>query len=254
MTRVTHGYEGGPSEQPHAPKRPGEEDAYGSLLSAGAGSPAFSADGTLIAFSSSASNLVFGDGNTPPAGPLDGSDAFLVERQAFSSLPTPRYVSPAPETLTQPSWQLGVTALSRSSGSVALYVEVPGVGTLRAGAQSAVAIRSVTAARVGRRGRRASSRGRVSRTVATRTVATSATGAGDAGLTTLMLALVPRYAALAGEHGGLSATVTVTFTAPGHPTLRESISATFLRKLKPSRSKDRSSKAGRRSSKAGRRS
>ncbi len=48
-------------------------------------------------------------------------------------------------------------------------------------------------------------------------------------MTTLTLTLAPRYAALARTRGGLSATVTVTFTAPGHTTLRESIPVTFLR-------------------------
>ena len=67
LTRVTQGYEGGPSEQPHV-RRPQEEDQYGSLRGAGAASPAFTGDGGELVFSSTASNLAFGDGNTPPAG------------------------------------------------------------------------------------------------------------------------------------------------------------------------------------------
>ena len=38
----------------------------------GALSPSFSDDGDLLAFSSTASNLVFGDGNTPPRPAADG--------------------------------------------------------------------------------------------------------------------------------------------------------------------------------------
>ncbi len=51
-----------------------------------------------------------------------------------------------------------------------------------------------------------------------------------AGLTTLTLTLAHSYAGLADERGGFSATVTVTLTAPGHPTLRETIPLTFLHK------------------------
>jgi hypothetical protein len=37
-----------------------------------------------------------------------------------------------------------------------------------------------------------------------------------------------RYRPLAGKDGGLSASVTVTFAAPGHPTLRQSVPVTFI--------------------------
>jgi len=245
LTRVTHGYVGGPSEQPHPPVRAGL-DPYGeSEPGLGALSPSFSADGNILAFSSTASNLVFGDGNTPgpeqKIGSFDGSDAFVISRVTFGSTPTPQYVSSAPEPLLTPVWALGVTALSRPNGSVLLYVEVPGAGTLRAGAQSAVALASARGARAAHRTRHAS-RARVREIVATRTVATHATGTKGAGLTTMTLTLAPFYAALARERGGLSAMATVTFTAPGHPALRDSIPVTFVRKVKSPRSKARSSK------------
>jgi len=257
LTRVTHGFNGEdePSEQPHV-ANPQEEDPYGQkIVGFGALSPSFTAGGGALAFTSTADNLVYGDGNTPPLGESltargNGSDVFLVKREEFERLPTPQNVSPAPETLTQPSWQLGVTALSRPDGSVLLYVEAPGSGTLRAGAQSAVVLASAHAARHAHH----ASRARVRETVARRTVATKATDTKGAGLTTLTLTLAPFYAALARSRGGLSAAVTVTFTAPGHPALRASLPVTFLRKIKPSRSKARSSKSRRRSSKADRRS
>jgi dipeptidyl aminopeptidase/acylaminoacyl peptidase len=253
LTRVTQSFEGGPSEHPHISVATGRDiypDGDGVL------SPSFSDDGTKLAFSSTASNLVYGDGNTPPAdqrdGPFDGSDAFVVSRILFPATPTPQYVSSAPEPSLTPVWNLGVTALSRANGSVLLYVQAPGVGTLHADARSAIVIQSP---RAGRNARRASAARALERGhVATRTVATRAMDPKGVGLETLTLALAPIYRSLAGERGGLSAMVTVTFAAPGHATLRESIPVTFLRKPQLSRSKARSHKAGRGSSKAGRQS
>ncbi len=114
LTRVTHGYGGleEPAEHPHRPRAAGEEpyeDAGDGALS-----PALSADGSILAFSSTASNLAYGDANAPPAeqaGPLDGSDAFVVEHVSFAPLQTPQYVSPAPQVALEPTWRLGVTAL-----------------------------------------------------------------------------------------------------------------------------------------------
>jgi hypothetical protein len=253
LTRVTHGYEGGPSEHSHVP-RGSNEDPY--EQGDGALSPSFSAGGDILAFSSTASNLVYGDGNTPPSengGTLDGSDAFVVERVIFGLTPTPNYVSSAPEPALTPLWDIGVTAFSHSNGSVLLYVQAPGSGTLRAGAQGAVVIQSARIARAGPHARRASaSTARKRGTVVTRTVATKTMGVGGAGLATLTLALSPRYAALAGSRGGLSATVTITFSAPGHPALHDSLSVIFLHKVKSSRSDVRPSKARRRSSKTDR--
>jgi hypothetical protein len=249
LTRVTQGFEGGPSEQPHIE---GEANRDPYPIEAGALSPSFSDDGDTLAFSSTASNLVYGDGNTPPNDgsiTFDGSDAFVVSRTLFPSTPTPQDVSSAPGPSLAPAWTLGVTALSRTNGSVLLYVQAPGAGTLRAGAQSAVVIQSPRAVRNARHASaaRALERGHV----ATRTVATRATDPKGAGLQALTLALAPLYRSLAGARGGLSATVNLVFTSPGRPTLRQSIAVTFLRKAK--RSKGRSSKQGKHSSKASRR-
>jgi len=231
LTRVTQGYEGQPSEAPSG--TPGLTD-----------SPSFSTDGDLLAFSSNAENLVYGEGN-------QAGNAFVVPRLQFASTPTPEYLSSVANPSFTPVWELGVTALSGSSGSVLLYVQAPGSGTLRAGAQSAVVTRSALIARTGHRARHSALRERLGGTVATRTVATRETDAQGAGLQMLTLTLAARYRSLALEPGGLSATVTVIFTSPGRPALRESIPVTFLRKTK--RSKARSHKTSSRSSKAGRR-
>jgi len=261
LSRVSHGYDGGPSEQPHPPKVAiGGHDPYEYGLStptAGEQSPSFTTNGEELAFSSTAANLIYGDGNTPagikvPDKLPDGSDAFVVERTVFGSMPTPNDVSSAPEPSLAPAWSLGVTVVSRPNGSVLLCVQAPGAGTLHAGAQGAVVVASARDARAAHR-RRHASRALVKETVATRTVASKTTDTTSAGLTTLTLTLAPFYAALARERGGLSATVIITFTAPGHATVRDSIPVTFLLRAKPSSSKARRSKAGARSTKARRR-
>jgi hypothetical protein len=256
LTRVTGGFEGGPAEHPHPPTTPGvdpyHDEADGSL------SPSFSTDGLLLAFSSTASNLVYGDGNTPAgtgSTTFDGADAFVVERDVFSGSPPEQYVSALPPNpIAPPSWSLGVSARSLRNGSVALYVQAPSAGAVRGVAQAAVLAHATAArvrerhssprrsagsarggARLARRARHPRHRGRPGRphrphvTVAARTVAVAgaSTGAEDAAL--LILTLAPRYRGLASRHVGLSATVTVTFTAPGHPRLRQSLPVTFLR-------------------------
>jgi hypothetical protein len=228
LTRVTHGYEGGPSEHPHTEEQ--KEEPY-TIEDDGALSPSFSNSGNVLAFSSTASNLVYGDGNTPPlGGQLDGSDAFVVEREVFSATPTPQVISPAPPDPSPASqWSLGVSAVSLKDGAVRLYVEVPGAGTLRGEASSMVMVHSSPAAH-----RSPSTAGRSSRArsrVATRTVSSAKTlvDSSGGGLTTLVLTLAPTFRALANQHGGLSGSVKVTFTAPGHATLRQTIAVSFVR-------------------------
>ncbi len=161
LTRVTHGYAGGPSEQPHKTNLQ-EEDQYGAPPKGfGALSPAFSASGETLVFTSTADNLVYGDGNTPPgdipsAEPANGSDVFLVKPIAFPSLPTSQSFSPAPTMGTEPAWRLGVTALSRANGSVVLYVAVPAAGTLTAQARGALLVGAGGSLRAARRARRSS--------------------------------------------------------------------------------------------------
>jgi hypothetical protein len=230
LTRVTHGYEGGPSEHPHKSVTSIEEDPY-SQEGDGAQSPSFSASGNLLAFSSTASNLVFGDGNTPPLGDerLDGSDAFVIPQLVFEPIATAQIISAAPPNPAPlGSWSLGVTARSLTNGEVRLYLEVPGGGTVSAGASAAMRVVTAVRSRAGKaRGTRAR--------IVTRTVASAkkpeAVSAG--GLTTLVLTAASRYTALTKRRNGLSATVEVGFSASGHPTLHKRIEVSFVRKTKP---------------------
>jgi hypothetical protein len=245
LTRVTHGFAGGAGEAPHGGAEASGQDPYTS--SDGALSPSFSDDGDTIAFSSTAANLVYGDGNTPqqPNSPVfDGSDAFVVSRVLFGVTPTPQYMSspPASPPLT-PAWRLGASAFSQANGTVLLEIQTPGAGALDAGAHSAVRIRTKGRSRAQRVStHRAPARERVSAqgrsagvTVAERTVATRDAHTSVGGLIVVTLKLAKPYSALADARGGLSATATLTFSAHGHPTLRQSVTVTFLRSERPSR-------------------
>jgi hypothetical protein len=230
LTRVTHGYEGGASEHPESASS--AEDQYREPGD-GALSPSFSEDGDRLTFSSTASNLVFGDGNTPPRiNPItDGSDVFLVAREQFNFDSAPQVISSAPSApAPTPQRQLWATAASLQNGSVRLYVEVPGAGTLHALASGAVAVRAARSARSSHRGKATSRHARIA--VLQRDVAatTLTAGASSGGLVMLTLTLTPSYRSLAARAGGLSANASITFTAPGQPVLRTSIAVSFVRK------------------------
>ncbi|MFI4990022.1 MAG: hypothetical protein ACHQHO_03795 [Solirubrobacterales bacterium] len=225
LTRVTAGFDGRPSET-------FAEDA--GLTD----SPSFSGDGNLLAFSSDAFNLVYGDGNK-------ARDAFVVPRIRFvATPPLQAFSSMSPNPAVARAWNLDVTALARRDGTVLLEVRVPGAGTLRAGARSAVRVRASRAA-VRSRGHR-----RSRMTVATRTVAARAAQPKAEGLVLLTLKLARAYSALASARGGLSATVGLTFSARGKKTLRAGVPVTFVRavhrKAQSASSKSRHASRGRR--------
>jgi hypothetical protein len=236
LTRVSTGYAGGPSEHPGVTSQ-----TPPALPTDGALSPSFSADGNTLAFASTASNLIYGDGNTPAAGgeictcSSDGSDVFDVERRQFPPTTVEQYVSAAPANPeVAPEWRLGVTAVSSSNGTVRLYVSVPGAGTL-----SASALGTVPVARA-RRGRRA-------RVAQRRVSATPARAvAPPGGLVQITLKLAPAYRALASRLAGLSATANITFTAPGRRALKQAIAVDFRVTAKRSKSSRRAPAKGRR--------
>jgi len=239
LTRVTSGYEGGASEHPHAAgnsEDPYEEPGDGAL------SPTFSDDGETLAFSSTASNLVFGDGNTPPLGNprFDGSDVFLVKRIVFAPTPTIQAISPAPAgPVVTPVWTLGTSAASLSNGKVRVYVELPGTGTLKLAANSSVAVKvRGSTARKHHAAR--------TRLVSRRVAAANYTGSGDGeGMAMLTLTLGAQYRALSSRGSGLSAAVSVTFSAPGHSALRGRVVVRFHLKAKAKASMAKRSRKGR---------
>jgi hypothetical protein len=231
LTRVTHGVEGGASEHPHE-FLPTLEDEY-QKAGDGALSPSFSSN-ELLAFSSTGSNLVVGDGNTPPLDEefFDGSDAFAVQREVFVPVPAPQLISPAPQSPTPVTpWNVWVTSTTLANGSVRLNVETPGAGLLRAVASGAVTVQAHAAgsSRSSRVSGRERSRAHAKTSVVDRELASVAdnVSAADEGLSTLTLTLSPGYSSLAASVGGLSATVSVTFAAAGHPLLHTSITVLF---------------------------
>ncbi len=160
LTRVTQGFDGGPSEQPHVELEAGE-DPYDNEQ--GAFSPSFSDDGQVLAFASTASNLVYDDGNAPPAvtevqkAGRDGSNVYVARRKTFSGEPPAQYVSPAPANPSlEPSWILSVSARSLSNGSVQLYIVAPGSGRLGISAKSSVRTDAASKSTKGKPARRSS--------------------------------------------------------------------------------------------------
>jgi hypothetical protein len=223
LTRVTRAYEGGTPEHPEVER--GDEDRY-PHEGDGALSPSFDESGDLLAFSSTASNLVFGDGNTPPDGltGVDGADAFLVPRVIFTPQPTPQVISPAPPNPEPvPPWRLVASASSLGNGALRIRAELPGAGELTLSASSPL---PATSARRGAR-----------RTVKRVVAQAAKTSAAVSLPLQLELPLSGRYRSLASRTHGLTATLTITFTAAGHPTLRRTITVRFLRRHRTNKGK-----------------
>jgi hypothetical protein len=214
LTRVTHGYQ----EATQQSEPSGEIQAQRE-----AGSPSFSSDGNLLAFSSAAANLVYGEANR-------ANSVFVVARKRFVPEAVQQYISPAPPNPTlEPVWLLSATARSLRDGRVVLEVQAPGAGALGAGADSVVRVGALRSRSAKRHGRRASRSGaRRGARVARRQVAQAAQAVDGEGLVTLVLALKRSYRSLARQRGGLSATVELTFTAAGHATLRQRVPVVFV--------------------------
>ncbi len=225
LTRVTRGYEGGGAAHPESES--GNEDPYQHNLD-GALSPSFGLDGAVLAFSSTASNLVYGDGNTPPLRSAssyeDGADAFAVDRITFGSEPALQSISPSPPNPSPHApWRLSVLrAVSLADGSVRLELRVPAAGALGVAATSRLPSRSGHSA-----GRRT-----VRRTVAHQGRRVTPNGQG---VVTLTLSLAGGYKQLAARSHGLAGKATVSFVLSGHPTLRATVPVTFKRKKRKKR-------------------
>lgn len=229
LTRVTHGYEGGASSHPHKETNTNQENPYEKGQD-GALSPSFSAEGEWLTFSSTASNLVFGDGNTPPLldHNLDGSDVFALQRVVFPPTSTPQVISPAPPGPSiSPVWEIGATSSSLSNGSVRLDVAIPAAGTLRTGVSAAVEV-TASSSRATRHGAKRTTRA----SVQARAVAPTSQSSEPEGLSvvSVIITLSPAYRALASRAGGLSALASVSFAAPGQPTLKQTVPVTFVAK------------------------
>ena len=207
LERVTRGLRGAPSLSADPALAPQSAD--------GASAPSFSADGSVLAFASEASNRVAGDAN-------DASDVFLSVDRAVSHAPGTVEISPAPRVpLPPPRWRLQVTATARADGSVRVAAIVPGAGTLRLRASALVA----GAAR------------RARHPLVRRTVAATRTRARRDGALTATLRPARRWARRARSRTGLQATVQVAFAAPRRRALRDELDVRF--RVRPQRSRGR---------------
>jgi WD40-like Beta Propeller Repeat len=191
LQRVTHGVGGG-GEASLAPTGTGEGGA-------GAGAPSFGAGGRLIAFSSTASNLVEGDGN-------EAADAFLVEGLTTPPSAGGASISPPPaETIRKPRWRLVLSAFSLPNGDVRLVATVPAAGVVRA--------------RVGADPGAASA--------SSRRLAAARASARSSGPVPLVLRLPRRLRRLAHSREGLYATVKVSFRGAGGKPLHGELEVRF---------------------------
>lgn len=129
LRRITHGI-GGQDEASLGPSSNFGQAAEG----VGATSPALSADGRRVAFASTASNLVAGDGN-------DASDVFTVEDGEGSRAPAALSISPGPKRRHfKRSKRLTLSAVSLPNGDVQLRAIVPSTGALRARASGSLGV------------------------------------------------------------------------------------------------------------------
>lgn len=209
LTHVTVGYEGQRTEASGENNRP-------------TSSPDFTSDDSLLAFSSPLDNLVYGDGN-------NADDAFLLEKVSFHNEPAIEAFSPPPPNPTpEPAWRLSVTGSAGRAGGATLYVEVPGAGSLRAKAQGTIKISSA-----GAHAKRAvSGRGHASAAkvrVQSRQIESASRASSSEGLVRLTLTPSKGYWKYLEAPHGLLAKVTVSFAAPGHSTISQTIELTLHR-------------------------
>jgi len=203
LTRVTHGYRGEeePSEQPHLEEGGGSKDTYEG--SDGTFAPSFTSNGEEIAFSSTAANLVYGDGNTPPLHTFQtggGADSFVIRQIPFTPEPPHQEISePPPNPAPVGYWQLYASG-EPASGGATVTALVPGAGTVTASASAPAVTRGTFAAG-----------------------SATSTSAGPIAVHLALPAALARYA----RSGGLTASVRVAFSAAGHATLVQRIAVTF---------------------------
>jgi Tol biopolymer transport system component len=194
--------------------------------------PTLSADGSALAFASSASNLIFGDANgfsdafaamlqvaggtaVPPAGVNGGSGGFSLT------------ASSSPE--------LGVSVKRGKDGGVILLVETPGAGRLTASARG-----SIPKAASAKTAKQAGTSGTIGRSSKTKKaakepppaalLASASVNARSEGTTTLTLQLASKYIKDLQHAGKLEANVTIDFTptVSSESTLSDEVAATFV--------------------------
>jgi Tol biopolymer transport system component len=187
--------------------------------------PTLSANGEIVAFASSASNLIYGDAN-------QASDAFAATHE----LPAGTAAIPAGFNSVQGGFsltgvaspELGLSVKRAADGELILLVETPGAGRLVAQAQGTISTK------LGKRTRKR------------KVVLARASGATQAeGTATLVLRLSSMYAKDLKSAGKLKALVAVSYTpAPPAEALSAEASATFVSTSTKKSAKGRSKAPG----------
>jgi Tol biopolymer transport system component len=217
-----------------------------------ANNPTLSADGTTLAFVSSASSLIFGDAN-------DSADAFTASLQVpggTAALPTGVNTGAGTFSFSATaSPELGVSVRRAKDGGVTLLVETPGAGKLVAQARGplpkAVPAKKAKAGVLGAVARRASkvspSKSKKKKASPSVLLASTSAAARSEGTTTLTLHLSPKYVRDLQRAHQLKADVTIAFTptTPSESSLSDEVSATFVGALpaKMTRPKGKARKA-----------
>jgi len=178
------------------------------------GDPSFSADGSLLTFTSSATNLISGDANR-------ASDAFVVARQAPGGTAAP----PAEVNSIQGGFalssaaspELGLHMRQGKAGSLLLLVETPGAGRISAQARGAVPMPKTKSRSRHRKKPKSVLLGRAKVIVRTE------------GTATLVLKLSAKYGSALKRFGRLRAAITVSFEpTPASEPLSAEANATFV--------------------------
>jgi len=204
-------------------------------------SAALSDTGATLALTSAASNLAFGV--VSPLG-TSGSGLYVTHEIEAPVTTGEQNITPAPPgPATVSGWTISATAGRAPGGALALDVAVPGAGSLSASASASVPATLTVSGRT-RSGTTRTRAKHASRShgkrvpttrahkvtaIATRQVARATTATKGVELVRLLLTPTRRYRSLADGRNGLYATITVTFSANGHPPLTQTLQASFPR-------------------------
>jgi Tol biopolymer transport system component len=183
-----------------------------------ANNPTLSADGSVLAFVSSASNLIAGDAN-------DATDAFTAAFKVPGGTAAPpasfNTVQGGFSLTTAASPELGLSVKRATNGGLILLVETPGAGKLTGQADGTITTK------VGRKTRKK------------KVVLARVPGSARAeGTTTLVLRVSSKYSKYLKQAGKLKANITVNFKPPAPAeALSAEAAATFLLSTKTAKRK-----------------
>jgi Tol biopolymer transport system component len=201
----------------------------GELNGSTVGSPTISADGTTIAFTSSASNLIAGDANAV-------TDAFSATLQAPSGVaPPPAAVNSTQggfSISTSVSPELGLHVKRGKGGALILLVETPGPGKLTARATGTIAVKQAKKHKAKKK----------------KVVLASGSGvARSEGTTTITLRLSSKYQKELSSRGSLEASISVALRpTPSGEVLESETEASFKLAVKKHAKAPRPAKSKRR--------